>query len=162
MLSTTHAIFRGLQAVIKDALSDLPIDTSPKLVAGLTDAHRKLSDYYYKFDESPLYTWATLLDPRISYSGLQSDYEDDDILLEHLEKMKTELREHFHTHYAGKHTSCGVVQHEKSSAPSTSCATSGPKINFMAQYKQAAQVPLDKLEEYFKLPQEDIKTCDPI
>ncbi|KAG6893011.1 hypothetical protein C0992_011601, partial [Termitomyces sp. T32_za158] len=59
MLSTTHAIFRGLQEKIKEALTDLPAGTSPNLVKGLTDAHQKLSDYYYKFDESPLYTWAT-------------------------------------------------------------------------------------------------------
>jgi len=57
-LSSTHAIFRGLQEQIKDILTGLPPTTSPTLVLGLTDAHRKLSDYYYKFDESPLYTWA--------------------------------------------------------------------------------------------------------
>jgi hypothetical protein len=25
---------------------------------GLLEAHRKLSEYYYKFDQSPFYTWA--------------------------------------------------------------------------------------------------------
>ena len=57
-LSSTHAIFRGLQEQIKDDLANLPTATSPALVLGLTNAHRKLSDYYYKFDESPFYTWA--------------------------------------------------------------------------------------------------------
>ena len=57
-LSSTHAIFRGLQEQIKDDLTNLPMATSPALVLGLTNAHRKLSDYYYKFDESPFYTWA--------------------------------------------------------------------------------------------------------
>jgi hypothetical protein len=55
-LSSTHAIFRGLQEQIKEILTNLPPTTVHKLVLGLTDAHRKLSDYY-KFDESPLYTW---------------------------------------------------------------------------------------------------------
>jgi hypothetical protein len=58
MLSTTHAIFRGLQDQIKAILVGLPSSTPPQLILGLTNAHTKLSDYYYKFDESPLYTWA--------------------------------------------------------------------------------------------------------
>jgi hypothetical protein len=58
MLSTTHAIFRGLQDEIKKILHDLPNSVSPKIKLGLMDAHRKLSDYYYQFDASPFYTWA--------------------------------------------------------------------------------------------------------
>jgi hypothetical protein len=61
ILSTTHAIFRGLQDDIKDILRGLPDSVSPKIKLGLTDAHRKLSDYYYKFDESPFYTWAACM-----------------------------------------------------------------------------------------------------
>jgi sulfur relay (sulfurtransferase) DsrC/TusE family protein len=58
MLSTTHAIFRGLQDDIKNILRSLPDTVSPNIILGLTDAHRKLSDYYYEFDASPFYTWA--------------------------------------------------------------------------------------------------------
>jgi hypothetical protein len=58
MLSTTHAIFRGLQDDIKNILRGLPSMVSPNIKLGLTDAHRKLSDYYYQFDASPFYTWA--------------------------------------------------------------------------------------------------------
>ena len=58
MLSTTHAIFRGLQDEIKDILQSLPNSVSPKIKLGLTDVHRKLSDYYYQYDASPFYTWA--------------------------------------------------------------------------------------------------------
>jgi hypothetical protein len=58
MLSTTHAIFRGLQEHIQQIYRDLPMSTPPKIKAGLLDAHKKLSDYYYKFDQSPFYTWA--------------------------------------------------------------------------------------------------------
>ena len=57
-LSHVHAIFRGLQDELKDILRALPNSVSPNIKKGLTDAHRKLSDYYYKFDESPFYTWA--------------------------------------------------------------------------------------------------------
>jgi hypothetical protein len=58
MLSTTHAIFRGLQEHIQQIYRDLPMSTPSKIKAGLLDAHKKLSDYYYKFDQSPFYTWA--------------------------------------------------------------------------------------------------------
>ena len=58
MLSTTHAIFRGLQDDIKDIIRNLPATVSPSVKFGLLDAHRKLSDYYHKYDESPFYTWA--------------------------------------------------------------------------------------------------------
>jgi hypothetical protein len=58
MLSITHAIFQGLQDDIEDILRNLPNSVSPKIKLGLTDAHRKLSDYYYQYDVSPFYTWA--------------------------------------------------------------------------------------------------------
>ncbi|KAF8223262.1 hypothetical protein L208DRAFT_1317767, partial [Tricholoma matsutake] len=58
MLSTTHAIFWGLQEDIKGILQSLPAPVSPRIKHGLIDAHTKLSDYYHKYDESPFYTWA--------------------------------------------------------------------------------------------------------
>ena len=64
MLSWTHAIFRGLQDSIRDSIRALPNDTMPILREGLLNAHRKLSDYYGKSDESPYYTWA----PRTFYT----------------------------------------------------------------------------------------------
>ena len=59
MLSTTHAVFRGLQDEIRNIIRTLPPSTSPQLIKGLTDAHRKLSDYYHTFDESPFYLWSS-------------------------------------------------------------------------------------------------------
>jgi sulfur relay (sulfurtransferase) DsrC/TusE family protein len=58
MLSMMHAIFQGLQDDIKDILRHLPDSVSPQIKLGLTDAHRKLSDYYYQYNASPFYTWA--------------------------------------------------------------------------------------------------------
>lgn len=58
MISTTHAIFRGLQDKLKAILGSLPDDVTPGVRSGILKAHRKLSDYFYKFDESPYYTWA--------------------------------------------------------------------------------------------------------
>ena len=61
MLSTTHAIFQGLQDDIKTILHSLPNSVLPQIKLGLTDAHCKLSDYYYKYNESPFYTWAACM-----------------------------------------------------------------------------------------------------
>ncbi|KAJ6533326.1 hypothetical protein DFH09DRAFT_932793, partial [Mycena vulgaris] len=58
MLSSTHAIFRGLQQHLKTTLTELPASADPALRAGLVEAHRKLSDYFTKFDASRYCTWA--------------------------------------------------------------------------------------------------------
>ncbi|KAJ7024974.1 hypothetical protein C8F04DRAFT_1269718 [Mycena alexandri] len=67
MLSFTAAIFRGLQEDLRTTIKDLPIG----LRIGLLEAHRKLSDYYFEF---------YILDPRISYDGLCTDFKGDDDL----------------------------------------------------------------------------------
>jgi hypothetical protein len=59
MLSSTHAIFLGLQRHLKKVLADLPESAPPELRQGLTEAHRKLSNYFTKFDKSRYYSWAT-------------------------------------------------------------------------------------------------------
>ncbi|KAJ7327667.1 hypothetical protein DFH08DRAFT_710399, partial [Mycena albidolilacea] len=61
MLSSTHSIFCGLQKTLKDKLTALLPNLDPELMNGLTKAHHKLSDYYYKFDRSPFYIWAARL-----------------------------------------------------------------------------------------------------
>ena len=61
MLSTVHAIFRGLQDHVRQALADLPDSAPHQLTNGLIEAHTKLSDYYYHSDESPYYTWAACM-----------------------------------------------------------------------------------------------------
>ncbi|KAJ6522993.1 hypothetical protein B0H10DRAFT_1625895, partial [Mycena sp. CBHHK59/15] len=55
MLSTTHACFRWLQDHLKKAIAALPPSADPALKDGLVAAHRKLSDYFTKFDESRYY-----------------------------------------------------------------------------------------------------------
>ncbi|KAH9989385.1 hypothetical protein BJV74DRAFT_878162 [Russula compacta] len=89
----------------------------PSIKCGLIDGHTKLSNYHHKFDESPFYTWAALLDPRISYQGMNLDY----------------------------------------TAPPHS-----PQKIFMSHFHQKAKVVINELDKFFKLPQEDFKTCNPI
>ena len=59
MLSSTHAIFHGLQEDICNSLTELPDSAPAILKSSLTKAHRKLSDYYTKLDKSPYYIWAS-------------------------------------------------------------------------------------------------------
>ena len=59
MLSTAHAIFRGLQDEVRNALCSLPDSTSLMIKDGPLAAHQKLSEYYYRFDLSPFYIWAS-------------------------------------------------------------------------------------------------------
>ncbi|KAJ6573135.1 hypothetical protein DFH09DRAFT_916226, partial [Mycena vulgaris] len=61
MLSVTHAIFRGLQDHLRQIIHDLSDSAPPRLKRGLLEAHRKLSDYYYKSDASPYYLWAACM-----------------------------------------------------------------------------------------------------
>ncbi|KAJ6548292.1 hypothetical protein B0H10DRAFT_1299626 [Mycena sp. CBHHK59/15] len=99
MLSSTHTIFRGLREHLRNILRNLPNSVPSRLKRGLLEAHRKLSDYYYKSDESPYYTWAALLDPRISYAGLKHDFADEPELLDHLAESVVKMRLHFDSLY---------------------------------------------------------------
>ena len=58
MLSHTHAIFRGLQEHLRESLHNLPAGIDLCIRNGLVAAHHKLSEYYYRFDQSPFYIWA--------------------------------------------------------------------------------------------------------
>lgn len=58
MLLTTLAIFYGLQDDIKTILHGLTTAVPHSIKMGLINAHRKLSEYYFKYNESPFYTWA--------------------------------------------------------------------------------------------------------
>ena len=62
MISFTYTIFRGLQAKIRDIFreeEEAPYPLRSDSKKGLSDAHLKLSEYYYKFNESPFYLWAS-------------------------------------------------------------------------------------------------------
>ncbi|CAA7267430.1 unnamed protein product [Cyclocybe aegerita] len=89
MLSTVHAIFCSLQDHVQDILHDLLDTILQHLKDGLVSAHQKLSEYYYKLDKSPFYTWAVILNPHIMYEGLKLDFADEQELLSHLDNTKT-------------------------------------------------------------------------
>jgi hypothetical protein len=176
MLSSTHAIFRGLQESIQESIRALPNNVPNRLKIGLTKAHRKLSDYYSKMDDSPYYTWASrksstnhdlflcflnipcqVLDPRISYEGLLSDCDNDRSAISLLNLFRDRLHSHYHSEYATSSSSMSASTQTAPPIPSGS----PQKVDFTARYKKA-RVFIDELEEYFKLPQENFDTCDPI
>ena len=182
MLSTLHAIFRGLQKHIQQIYRDLPLIIPPRIKAGLLTAHKKLSEYYYKYNQSPFYTWAAceffaaitsvehvlqcclVLDPRISYEGAQQDYANDPELLDYLESAKSSL----HTHYALHYATCmphALDDVADATGPISSAAagtSSAVDFQFTMRYNKRDHLSRDKLEEYFKLPREDFNACKPL
>ena len=67
-----------------------------------------------------------VLDPRISYEGMKSDYADDDILTDYLETAKVSLHRYFHDNYAGKNAAPSVTAASIPHHDSTSIGASQP------------------------------------
>ncbi|KAK0439278.1 uncharacterized protein EV420DRAFT_1651060 [Desarmillaria tabescens] len=125
-----HVIFWGLQDHLKEVLQSLPDSISPHLRNGVVAAHEKLSEYYYKYDESPLYTWAAFLDPHISYEEMHDDYTGDHLLANYLKDAKRDLYNYYNT----------------------LCWSSSPqKVDFTSRYWKKTVV-VDELTAYFNLP----------
>ncbi|KAJ7728694.1 hypothetical protein DFH07DRAFT_757185, partial [Mycena maculata] len=102
MLLKTHLVFCGLQASVKEKLTELPTNVAPELKEGLVATHKKLSDYYFVFDASPYYLWASLLDPRIGYATLADIFKDESDLLIDLEQAKKSLKKEYTDLYIPK------------------------------------------------------------
>ena len=101
-----------------------------------------------------------MLDPRISYEGLKVDYGDDLTLTSHLEELKTTLFNYFDKNYA---TLPHLTPLSPPPMPVQALPMDGlPQKSFTAWYRQRENHPMNKLEEYFKLPAEDFNTCNPI
>ncbi|KAF5324671.1 hypothetical protein D9611_004416 [Ephemerocybe angulata] len=155
MLSSTIAVFRVLQGKLKDILRHLPNDFPSTVKTALINAHKKLSDYYFRFDESRYGTWAALLDPRISYQGLRSSFSDDPSLLTFLDDSRLKLENHYHDMYE---------PFLPSHPPPTTSTTHTPSFafDFMAAFQQAPAPTSSEIDSYFRLPIEDFRTCDPV
>lgn len=96
-----------------------------------------------------------VLDPRISYSVLFDEFEDDTGLASFLQSSKDKL----HTFYMTRYANISVPS--PSPDPSISPLCSSLKKSFTARF-QKPRVPVDELLQFWKLPQEDFDTCDPI
>ncbi|CAK5270384.1 unnamed protein product [Mycena citricolor] len=164
MISTVHSVFRGLQFDIKSHIADLPDDTISEIKQALVNSHMKLSEYFSKFDVSPYYMWAALLDPHISYQSLCEDYADDISLTLDLETAKTKLHAHYNEHYAtaAKDSTPGSMEPD----PLVAGSSKQPKRKLTDRYNRKPRdlTGTDELTEYFKLDpaKNDFDTCDPI
>ena len=100
-----------------------------------------------------------MLDPRISYEGLKSDYDEDVDLLTDLEKAKSAL----HSFYQDNYSNFTSTTHKHLSTTIPVVQNGSPqKVNFTARYKRTVHRAFDELEDYFKLRPEDFETCQPL
>ena len=75
----------------------------------------------------------------------------------HVEHAKDQLHQFYLDNYAKMPTPLPAIQ-----PVVTETSGSPQKVNFTAWYKKHPSTLKDKLEEFYKLPQEDFNTCDPI
>lgn len=101
------------------------------------------------------------MDPRISYSTLVDEFEGDDDLVTFLEAAKTQLHTYYKTHYlnAGNSAPKALLSNQSRQVPST--IDGSPQKSFTARFRKP-RAPIDELVEFWKLPQEDFETCNPI
>ncbi|KAJ3004761.1 hypothetical protein NUW54_g4661 [Trametes sanguinea] len=185
-LSEVHTVFKGLQDHVRACLRDLPSGAAPALRTGLLAAHQKLSDYYFIYNGSPFYTWASILDPRINYSNLVADSSDDPEMYDQLADRLEELKVYFKTNYcqsttstiAGPSTSTRPtgtpMTYSLSAPPSTPRRhaswpalpkPSPKKANFTARYDSRSSegdLPEEELTTYLALRPKSFKTCNPL
>ena len=75
----------------------------------------------------------------------------------HVEHAKDQLHQFYLDNYAKMPTPPPAIQ-----PIVTETSGSPQKVNFTARYKKRPSTLKDELEEFYKLPQEDFDTCDPI
>jgi len=104
-----------------------------------------------------------VLDPHISYEEMKLDYAGDESLAEYLESSKTNLCNYYKTHYAGKHSAPSQMT-DPVPGPSVnpSAPPCSPQKNFTSHFQWKAKAAINKLDEFFNLPQEDFDTRNPI
>jgi hypothetical protein len=104
--------------------------------------------------------FVVVLDPRISYEGLCKDYQDDNDLLEELDKAKANLRQHFLSNYASTGTSIADP------IPDPTVPNGSPqKISFISRYSKKRRTAIFcEIDEYFRLTKEPepFDTVDPL
>jgi hypothetical protein len=99
-----------------------------------------------------------VLDPRISYSALKDEFENDLDLSSHLEISKDDLHKHYKDHYAPPPPL--LSQPSQTSISATSKAS--PQKNFVSRFNRKPRTSTDEILEFWSLPQEDFENCDPL
>lgn len=115
-------------------------------------------------DTDCLYFYFSVLDPRISYSGMKADFAHDEELLDGLEEAKAKLEARFRSQYANKTPTPPAVPTTTTRAPvqSTSRLPASPEKDFTKRYRVERRAAFDELRDFFLLPREDFGSCDPV
>ena len=110
-----------------------------------------------------------VLDPRISYTALKDEFNDDPALTADLEASKSKLESYFKDNYMPRRpiplsatTSTLSICSDSSAATSSRTTSKSPQKNFTARFNQRKRTPSDELMEFWRLPQEDFDACDPL
>jgi hypothetical protein len=140
-------------SLIVSSVIIIPSLTTLLTISGPPVSHLSSSAAVMSFNLFPV------LDPRISYEGLMSDCCDDVTMQNRVERAKDQLHQYYLDNYAKKESPGPATQ------PAVIKTSSGSpqKVDFTARYKKRPSAMMkDELEEFYKLPQEDFNTCDPI
>ena len=106
-----------------------------------------------------------VLDPRIMYEGLKSDYASDPSLLADLDKSMSKLKTFYQQTYARRSQPEKLRPSQSSSSVSSRNSHLGgspEKVNFTLRYQMKDRIMVDEFDEYFKLPREDFENCKPL
>jgi hAT family C-terminal dimerisation region len=97
---------------------------------------------------------------------MKLDYAGNKSLSTYLKSSKQNLYEYYETNYAGQHSAPSQMRDSvpgpSSEASAPPHSSHSPQKNFTSRFQRKAKTAINKLNEFFKLPQEDFKTCNPI
>lgn len=123
-------------------LSKILPDSAPsQLRSGLIEAHRKLSEYHYRSDESPFYTSSInlfpsladliflVLEPRIMYEGLTTNCDSYPSLLDDIFKAKDKSKTFYRWNYANLSGHAAERTQSATSISSRNTSGSFDKVN---------------------------------
>ena len=91
---------------------------------------------------------------------MKADYSDDPVLHDYLEESKTNLIAYYKENYAAEETLPPTSS--QMITPSQQNVSGSPQKCFTSCYCDKSKASINELEEYWKLPIEDFKTCNPI
>ena len=75
---------------------------------------------------------------------------------------KEQLETRYQSHYHRAPQSLPTTSQPQLSVTTSQLTTSPQKVNFTSHFKQCTPATRNELKDYFKLPQEDFETCDPL
>ena len=99
------------------------------------------------------------------YEGLRRDCALDPMLLMDLNNVQDQLKTYYNKNYAN--WACRPsVQASQLSSSFSSASGSAPhspkKVNLTSHYQKEDRVIVNKLDEFYKVPQEDFDSCKPL